>query len=58
MSLPSKNDLMHLDVAWKGQVFTNLEAKPLNTLTLDYAWKGQPFVAPWRVRHRRIYLVE
>jgi hypothetical protein len=44
MPLPSDADLAKLDIAYLGQPFVNVAAKPLNTQSLDIAYQAQPFV--------------
>jgi hypothetical protein len=56
--IPSQNDLKTLNFAHQGKPFVHLEAKLLNTPSLDFAWRAKPFVAPWQIRHRRIFLIE
>jgi hypothetical protein len=45
MPLPTKTNLETLDIAYLGQPFVQVEAKPLNTQSLDTAYFAQPFSA-------------
>jgi hypothetical protein len=43
--LPSKDDVLSLDFAWRGQPFADIEAKTAGTLSLDFTLRGQPFAS-------------
>ena len=45
MPLPNNTDLASLNIAYLGEPFVHVEAKPLDTETLDVTYLGSPFVA-------------
>ena len=48
MALPTRTEILELDVSWLGRPFCKVEAKALTTVELDVSWLGTPFVgAPY-----------